>query len=104
MTPDEFREIALSFPNTEEREHMNHPDFRVNGKIFATLSNDLSKGMAQLDSDLQEDYMILDPSFHAAVGAWGRGGSTMITLETAKPDVVRSALAKAWELSSFKRK
>lgn len=40
MTADEFREIALSFPATEERSHMNHPDFRVSGKIFASLGPD----------------------------------------------------------------
>src|SRR5580704_13784852 len=37
MTPNDFRKLALSFPDTEERGHMNHPDFRVAGKIFATL-------------------------------------------------------------------
>ena len=82
---------------------MNHPDFRVGGKIFATLSNDLSKGMAQLDPELQEDYILLDPSFHPAAGAWGRGGSTMITLATADEKVVRSALATAWDLGAKKK-
>jgi hypothetical protein len=37
MTADEFREIALSFDGTEEKSHMQHPDFRVGGKVFATL-------------------------------------------------------------------
>ena len=104
MTADEFREIALSFPGTEERSHMNHPDFRVGGKIFATLSNDLTKGMAQLGPEKQGEYMLLDPSFHPASGAWGRKGSTMITLTTANTDVVRAALADAWELRSKKEK
>ena len=103
MTPDEFRAIALSFPDTEERSHMNHPDFRVGGKIFATLSNDLTKGMASLDAELQQEYMLLDPSFQPASGAWGRNGSTMITLATANADVVRSALAIAWMLRSKKK-
>jgi hypothetical protein len=35
MTANEFREFALSLPETEEQQHMNHPDFRVAGKIFA---------------------------------------------------------------------
>ncbi|HTH51425.1 MAG TPA: MmcQ/YjbR family DNA-binding protein [Pyrinomonadaceae bacterium] len=103
MTADEFREIALSFPGAEERSHMNHPDFRVGGKIFATLNEDLSKGMVNLDADRQQEYMLLDPSFHPASGAWGRKGSSMITLATAQTDVVRSALATAWQLRSTKK-
>jgi len=98
MTADEFRAIALSFPETEERSHANHPDFRVGGKIFATLSNDLTKGMASLTPEAQADYMAMDASFHPAAGAWGRKGSTMITLGSANPQAVRSALAAAWEL------
>ena len=82
---------------------MNHPDFRVGGKIFATLSNDVTKGMAQLTPNLQDGYMALDTSFHPAAGAWGRNGSTMITLATADANVVRSALADAWELRSKKK-
>ena len=77
---------------------MDHPDFRVGGKIFATLSSDLTKGMASLTPELQVDYVAMDASFHPASGAWGRKGSTMITLATAKPQAVRSALAAAWEL------
>jgi hypothetical protein len=103
MTADEFRAIALSFPETEESSHMNHPDFRVRGKIFATLSGDHTKGMASLTAELQADHMAMDASFHPASGAWGRSGSTMITLAAANVDAVRSALAAAWELRSKKR-
>ena len=38
MTPADFRKLALALPEAEERTHMNHPDFRVGGKIFATLA------------------------------------------------------------------
>ena len=100
MTEDEFREIALSFPETEESSHMGHPDFRVGGKIFATLNADRSQGMASLTPQHQAEYMTLDASFHPAAGAWGTKGSTMITLTTADPKVVRSALATAWQLRS----
>jgi hypothetical protein len=37
MTADDFREIALSMQDAEERSHMGHPDFRANGRIFSTL-------------------------------------------------------------------
>ena len=52
MTAAEFRRLALSLPETEEREHMHHPDFRVAGKIFATLAYpDKSYGMVKLFPD-----------------------------------------------------
>ena len=97
MTPDEFRETALAFPGAEERSHMNHPDFRVGGKIFATLSPDLSQGMAKLTPADQQEFLRIDPAvFKPASGAWGTGGATMITLATADETDVRSALAAAW--------
>ena len=56
MTAEEFREIALSFPETEESSHMNHPDFRWRGKIFATLGPDESWGMAKLTPEQQQNF------------------------------------------------
>ncbi|MFL6375763.1 MAG: MmcQ/YjbR family DNA-binding protein [Pyrinomonadaceae bacterium] len=103
MTADEFRAIALSFPETEERSHVGHPDFRVGGKIFATLNADETQGMASLTPELQMDYIDMDASFHPAAGAWGTKGSTLITLATADAQVVRSALAAAWEQRSKKK-
>lgn len=55
MTADEFREIALSFPETEERSHMDHHNFRVGGKIFATLGPKLDWSMAKLTPEQQQD-------------------------------------------------
>jgi hypothetical protein len=97
MTVDDFRAIALSFPETEERSHMNHPDFRVGGKIFATISSDGRRGMVKLKPD-QQEYMLRasENVFEPASGAWGRGGATMIELEFADEKVVRSALNAAW--------
>lgn len=82
---------------------MGHPDFRIKGKIFATLNADLTQGMASLTPELQADYMAADKSIYPAAGAWGSKGSTMITLATADANVVRSALAAAWELRSKKK-
>ena len=98
MTGDEFREIALSFPETEERSHMNHPDFRVGGKIFATLGPDEDWGMAKLKPEQQEVYLRTEQaSFKPAAGAWGAGGATIITLAAADEDAVRRALNDAWQ-------
>jgi hypothetical protein len=98
MTPDEFRDIALSFPGTEERGHMGHPDFRVKGKIFATLGYpDGSSGMAALTPAQQQDFMRIDRTFTPASGKWGEQGSTIIALDSANEDNVREALELAWK-------
>src|SRR3954453_13996212 len=97
MTPDDFRRIALSFPETEERAHMNHPDFRVWGKIFATLSYpDAEWGMVKLSPEQQQNYLDAAPGvFEPASGAWGRGGATMVRLKAAKKVLVQKALETA---------
>lgn len=97
MTADEFRQIALSFPKTEERSHMNHPDFRVEGKIFATLAPDLDWGMEKLTRGQQQVFLRNEPlSFKPANGAWGERGATIITLADANESPVREALRAAW--------
>lgn len=97
MTSDEFREIALGFHGAEERSHMNHPDFRVNDKIFATLGYpDLDSGMAALTPTQQQDFLRISPSFKPAAGKWGEGGATIITLAGADEADVRLALSTAW--------
>ena len=97
-TPDHFRRIALSFPDAEEGAHMDHADFRVGGKIFATLgSPNADWGMVQLLPEQQEDFMILAPdAFKPASGAWGRGGSTLIRLDSVSDDHLEAALSAAW--------
>ena len=96
MTAEEFRNIALSFPETEERSHMNHPDFRVRGKIFATLGPDEAWGMAKLTPTQQQDFLRFEPAFKPASGKWGEGGATTITLAIAEESSVRDALTLAW--------
>ena len=58
MTAKDFRKIALSLPETEERSHMNHPDFRVAGKIFATLGYpDKTRAMVKLSPEDQQQFL-----------------------------------------------
>lgn len=97
MTADEFRGIALSFPDAEERSHMNHPDFRVQGKVFATLGPDETWGMAKLTPTQQQNFLRLEPAFKPASGKWGDGGATIITLAGASEAAVRDALTAAWK-------
>jgi predicted DNA-binding protein (MmcQ/YjbR family) len=97
MTADEFRQMALSFPGAEEGSHMNHPDFRVKGKIFATLGPDLTWGMVKLTPEDQQAYLLSEPSaFKPASGAWGQGGATLITLAEADETSVHEAIEAAW--------
>lgn len=81
-----------------EGSHMDHPDFRVNGKIFATIHADNVQGMVKLTPEQQERLIREHPStFHPAAGAWGRQGSTMLTFAVAKEEVVGEAMTLAWQ-------
>jgi hypothetical protein len=106
MTAGEFRKIALSLPGAEEHAHMNHPDFRVGGKIFATLGYpDGEWGMVKLSPEQQHNYLTSAPEvFSLASGAWGRQGATMVRLKTAKKTLLKNAISLAWESAAAKAK
>jgi hypothetical protein len=95
---DDFRRIALSFDGAEERSHVGHPDFRVGGKVFATLGYpDDRHGMVALMPEQQEDFIALAPdAFAPAKGAWGRQGSTTVRLEAVEVEMLENALTAAW--------
>jgi len=98
MTVGEFRRIALGMEGAAEASHMNHPDFRVNGKIFATIHEDHVHGMVKLTPEQQERFIREYPAmFHPAAGAWGRQGSTMVSLAHAKEEVLGDAMTLAWQ-------
>jgi hypothetical protein len=101
MTSDEFRQLALALPEATEGSHMSHADFRVKGKIFATLpglDEDLGElGMVTLTAEQQADLVARWPKvFEPCHGAWGKEGATYIRLEQARAGVVRKALRAAW--------
>jgi hypothetical protein len=98
IKPEQFRKLALGFPGTEERAHMQHPDFRVAGKVFASLGYpDKSWGMVKLTPEQQAELMSDEPTvFFPAAGAWGRKGSTTVQLKRANKATVRQALEAAW--------
>ena len=105
MTPNEFRELALSFPEAIESAHMRHPDFRVAGKIFATIGYpDENWAVVKLKPDEQKEFVQSCPGvFTTAKGAWGRQGSTIVHLPAATIDIVREALTAAWRNIAPKR-
>lgn len=98
VTPAQFRRMALAFPETEERSHMNHPDFRVRGKIFATLAYPNQQwAMVKLTPDQQEVFVADDPKVFSPVnGAWGRQGCTLVQLKSATQKILRRAIVAAW--------
>ena len=102
MTADDFRELALSFRGASEGAHMNHPDFRANGRIFATLGYpDATRGMVKLDPHDQQQFVVSHPeAFTPVKGAWGLQGSTSVLLAAAKRDVLAQALDLAWQNSA----
>jgi hypothetical protein len=105
MTPNKFRELALSFPETIESAHMRHPDFRVGGKIFATLGYpDEGSAMMKLSPGDQKEFVRTNPDVFTPVkGAWGRQGATNINLRSATIDIVHEALTAAWRNTAPKR-
>ena len=105
MTPDDFRKLALLLPEVVEQQHQGHPDFRIHGKVFATLGwPDSAWGMVKLPIEEQEKYAAAQPSvFEAASGAWGRRGSTKIRLAGATPSAVEPAPFIAWRHVAPKR-
>ena len=105
MTTAEFRRLALGFPDTVESAHMGHPDFRVAGKIFATLGHpDDGFAMVALLPDEQAFFVGADPAtFTPVQGGWGKSGSTSVMLRSAAKVAVRAALRTAWERRARKR-
>ncbi len=98
MTEAAFRRIALGLPETEERTHLDHPDFRVKGKIFATLhSPEKGWGMVKLSPAEQTRCLKTQPDvFVAAKGAWGRAGCTHVHLKSVDGATLNRMISAAW--------
>ena len=98
MTSEDFRRLALDLPEAAESAHMAHPDFRVRGKIFATLGYpDQQWAMVKLPPEQQDALSKAEPDVFVPVkGGWGRRGATSVRLKVAKKAAVRGALLAAW--------
>ena len=100
MTTDDFRRIALSLAGAEESSHMGQPDFRVGGRIFATLAS-ARQGYGNLMLTLEQQAAFVEELpevFLPISGGWGRMGMTHIRLAAANEDVLAGALRTAWKL------
>lgn len=98
MTPEQFRRAALKLPGAVEGAHHDHPDFRANGRVFASLSP-AGQGwaMAKVSPEEQETFVRNEPAaFEPFNGAWGKAGCTRIRLDVAPAAAVEAALLMAW--------
>lgn len=96
MTIDAFRKLALSLPDAVESSHMGHPDFRVGGKIFASLQPEKGLAMVKLTPEQQTQAIETNPdTFLAVPGGWGARGATYIRLAKAPKLAVTNALVAA---------
>ena len=103
MTALAFRNFALTLPEATEGSHMGHADFRVRGKIFATLGPEKDWGMVKLPPDEQAE--LVDEAggvYTPAGGAWGLQGCTIVRLRDADAKTVRNALVAAWRRTAPK--
>jgi len=100
MNLADFRRIALGLPGAEESSHMGQPDFRVDGRIFATLASaKQGYGNLMLTPEQQTAFVEEMPEVFLPIpGGWGRMGSTHIRLAEATADVLYGALHTAWKL------
>jgi hypothetical protein len=98
LTPDQFRCLALAMDGAIESAHMGHPDFRANGRIFATLHPGNESGMIKLTPEQQQELLREGPgAFLPASGAWGRQGCTTVRLAAVDEDTLGQAITLAWQ-------
>jgi hypothetical protein len=104
MNAADFRRIALSLEGAEEGSHMGAVDFRVGGRIFATLaSQDHGYGNLMLTPDQQAEFVSELPEVFLPIpGGWGKMGATHVRLAQANEDVLAGALDTAWRLRTEK--
>jgi hypothetical protein len=102
MTPNDFRKLALRLPQTEERAHMSHPDFREARKIFATMGYpDKTRAMVKVTPVEQSMLVEAEPEvFSPMKGKWGLQGCTSVNLKAAKKLSLKRAIAAAWQLAA----
>ena len=93
----DFRRIALSLPEAVEGSHFGQADFRVGGKIFATLALESEGyGVLLLTADQQAGMVEDEPEIFSPVpGGWGRKGSTRVHLAKVAPDILEGSLRTA---------
>lgn len=104
VTAAQWRRLALSMPESEEKSHFDQPDFRVNNKIFAGLDREQKRGSLKLNPELQAMVMEASPDvFEPAAGAWGRSGWTYVALARAELEPLRGLMRESYQAVAPKR-
>ena len=100
MNAEDFRRLALALDGAVESSHMGSPDFRVGGRIFATLaSQKQGYGNLKLTPEQQAAFVEESPELFVPIaGGWGRMGSTHIRLAAATEEILEGALRTAWKI------
>lgn len=99
--PEDVRALALMLPEAIEGAHQGHPDFRISGRIFATLWTDEDRVVVKLTPELQAEMVEAWPDgFEPVPGAWGTRGWTSVDLFAVEEEVLRSALLAAWKTAA----
>jgi len=97
VTADDIRAVALSLPEAVEAPHFDRTSFRVRGKIFCTLTPDGERVMVKLPLEIKAAVREAHPNaFLPLPGAWGRGGSTLLTAAATPDDVLADLIRLAW--------
>jgi hypothetical protein len=106
VTAADFRRLALALEGVEEGSHMGATDFRVGGRIFATLASvKHGFGNLMLTPEMQADFVAESPDLFVPVaGGWGRMGITHIRLREADREILAGALHAAWALRVHKNR
>lgn len=98
LTLDRVRAMALALPDVVEASHMGHPDFRLGGRIFASLQPARGLAVVSLSPEVQRRFLDQHPDvFVPQAGAWGRQGWTGIVIDAADEEAVGEALTEAWQ-------
>lgn len=101
MLPEDVRALALMLPGTVEGAHMGNPDFRVGGRILATLWVEEERVVLRLSQSEQTRLVEAEPDlFSELPGAWGRRGWTNLDLYECEEDTLREALLAAWRVTA----
>jgi hypothetical protein len=104
MTGAQWRKLACSLPEAEEKSHFGHPDFRVRNKIFAGMSPDGKQGTLKLAPEFQSILIDSQPKvFSAAAGAWGVKGWTHVALANLDAAMAPELLRTAWQMVAPKK-
>jgi hypothetical protein len=97
--PEDARALALMLPEAVEGAHQGHPDYRVGGRIFATLWTDEARVVVRLTPEAQALWLEAEPdAFEPVPGAWGARGWTSLELDLVEEETLRGALLTAWRI------